>query len=201
MLRGIGDPLIAAYARVYLCRVGMRLSANDRRFAWKVLHDWLQTFEPYERISLLWPAVEWLIHCVAYLASYDELLSLWEYAKQHDDKRQLLMTPLLVALPPSYLVANAVDACDLVLNNSDSTTESAQQIAQFGRRILQSEPSPDVKRHILRCVWRSISKLKSLNDYIDCADVWIEFACRYFGTKEINAILENVVRRIQPDKV
>jgi hypothetical protein len=201
MIRGMANPLVAAYARLYLCRVGMAVEPHDRRFAWKVLHDWLQAWKPTDRspdVALLWPAVAWVVQCVAYQATQDDLLSLWEYCKQ-PEKRALLLTPLLTALPAPYLASNAREACELVLTTAD--VRLSELLKLFGKRLIDAEPPPDVKRAILRHVWRLIMKFKSLDDYVACAVVWIEYACRYFGTKEINTLVDDIIRHVLPDKV
>uniref|UniRef100_A0A914W6I6 Uncharacterized protein n=1 Tax=Plectus sambesii TaxID=2011161 RepID=A0A914W6I6_9BILA len=202
MIRGMANPLVAAYARLYLCRVGMAIEPHDRRFAWKVLHDWLQSWKPMERspeVVLLWPAVTWVVQCVAYQATQDDLLSLWEYCKQ-PEKRALLLTPLLSALPAPYLAANAREAAELVLTTTEADASPCDLIKLLGKRLIEAEPSPDVKRAILRHVWRAIMKFKKLDDYIACAAVWIEYACRYFGTKEINTLIDDIIRHVLPDK-
>lgn len=162
---------------------------------------YLQSWKPSEKspdASLLWPAVTWIVQCVSYQATADDLLSLWEYCKQ-PEKRSLLLTPLLSALPAVYLASNAREACELVLTSTD--LPSSDLVKLLGKRLIEAEPSPDVKRAILRHVWRVIMRYKSLDDYIGCAVVWIEYACRYFGPKEINTLLEDVIRHVLPDKV
>ncbi|VDK54801.1 unnamed protein product [Anisakis simplex] len=45
MTLSIQHPLIASYARSYICRVAMRLLPADRAPHWKCLNDWMQSFE------------------------------------------------------------------------------------------------------------------------------------------------------------
>lgn len=44
MVRGIGDPLVAAYARAYLCRVGMAIAPESRTHLLPNFTDYLSTF-------------------------------------------------------------------------------------------------------------------------------------------------------------
>lgn len=49
-IRGIGDPLVAAYARCYLCRVGMTVT-GDREYIKNNLHDFLFVYHTVHRIE------------------------------------------------------------------------------------------------------------------------------------------------------
>ena len=44
MVRGIGDPLVAVYARAYLCRVGMSIAPESRMHLIPNFTDYLTTF-------------------------------------------------------------------------------------------------------------------------------------------------------------
>lgn len=44
MIRGIGDPLVAAYARCYLIRIGVGVS-NNREYMKECFFDFLATYQ------------------------------------------------------------------------------------------------------------------------------------------------------------
>lgn len=103
MIRGIGNPLVAAYARAYLCRVGMSIAPESRMHLIPNFTDYLVTYcqvglsllttthSPFpppqlntdqvqntlvmqgldmpEYMYLYWPAVEWILQCIAHKAT------------------------------------------------------------------------------------------------------------------------------------
>ena len=85
MMRGIGDPLVAIYARCYLCRVGVQVAPSVKTHLMANFHDTLKTYAQVgydtvlaqitsERIETgqylhLWvPALDWILQCAAYRA-------------------------------------------------------------------------------------------------------------------------------------
>lgn len=47
------NPLVSCYARVYLCRVAMRLTPNDRAPHWRCFNDWINTI-PIQPVPIFW---------------------------------------------------------------------------------------------------------------------------------------------------
>ena len=87
MVRGIGDPLVAAYARCYLCRVGVLVAPSIRDHLMPCFDDLLLTFTSQidsestqlsltvqriavpQYIVLYAPALDWVLSCLAHGAT------------------------------------------------------------------------------------------------------------------------------------
>lgn len=53
--------------------------------------------------------------------------------------------------------------------------------------------------HLMMCnflyqVWKAITKLKSANEYISCVEVWVEYVLKYFGRRELNTVLGDILK-------
>lgn len=91
MIRGIGNPLIAIYARCYLCRVGLALNkTSDFEFVRENFYDFLFTYQQlfghfvkeelikqnmslHSYLSLYSPALDWILQILVATTSENQL--------------------------------------------------------------------------------------------------------------------------------
>ncbi|KAI6184203.1 hypothetical protein M3Y97_00571100 [Aphelenchoides bicaudatus] len=191
-------PLTSAYARCYICRISMRLMPDNRAPHWKCINDWIQNFQQQPMV-LLWPALEYVIQCVAYGAmTFDDLLPLWEYCKLQD-KRPFMLKSMFNALPPLYLAEHSLAACKIL---TSSEHINCKEICSFGEALLNKSVTifEQNRRIILKAVWKSIKTMTNLKSFLSCCEVWAEFAARYFGIDHVHFILDTVVERLTPER-
>uniref|UniRef100_A0AAQ6AM61 VPS35 endosomal protein-sorting factor-like n=1 Tax=Amphiprion ocellaris TaxID=80972 RepID=A0AAQ6AM61_AMPOC len=163
MIRGIGDPLVAAYARAYLCRVGMEVAPHLKDSLNRNFFDLLSTFkqisaesvqnqlvlqrvEVPEYLTLYSPAINWILQCIAYRA-------------------------------PEHLL-----------------------FGSLGRSLACADPPESERLTILNEAWKVITKVRSPQDYVNCAEIWVEFTCRHFTKREVNTVLADIIKHMTPDR-
>jgi len=100
MVRGIVDPLVAAYARAYLCRVGMAVAPDSTTHLMPNFTDYLSTLSQLNAdsvqnvlavqrlnltayLNLFVPAVEWILQCIAHQAPEHVLEEVLNQVKEH----------------------------------------------------------------------------------------------------------------------
>lgn len=98
MIRGIGNPLIAVYARCYLCRVGLALNkTSDFEFMRENLYDFLFTYQQLFGTAVKNELAKQNISLHSYLNLYSPALD-W-------------IVQVLVATSPESLLEEVVSRC------------------------------------------------------------------------------------------
>ncbi|MFH4982621.1 hypothetical protein AB6A40_009330 [Gnathostoma spinigerum] len=189
-------PLVASYARAYLCRIAIRLCPSNTAPHWKCINDWMQNYSDQPSAILL-PAMEWMIQCVSYKAhTYDDLLPLWEYCKM-PDKRPFVLRCFLSSVTAGYICEYSLETAQIVCSGEEV---AATELCIFGKRLLMADVPEASRRPVLRNVWRQISKLTSVRGFVDCCDVWIEYVVKYFTWNEVGVVLNTLMEKLAPDK-
>uniref|UniRef100_A0A665UWG3 VPS35 endosomal protein-sorting factor-like n=1 Tax=Echeneis naucrates TaxID=173247 RepID=A0A665UWG3_ECHNA len=149
MIRGIGDPLVAAYARAYLCRILLT--------------------EMMERCKKL-------------------------------GNNALLLNSVMRAFSSEFVAARATDFIGMIKDCDEAGFPKHLLFGSLGRSLACSDPPESERLTILNEAWKVITKVRNPQDYINCAEIWVEFTCRHFTKREVNTILADIIKHMTPDR-
>ncbi|XP_041829823.1 VPS35 endosomal protein-sorting factor-like [Melanotaenia boesemani] len=216
MIRGIGDPLVAAYTRAYLCRVGMEVAPHLKDSLNRNFFDLLATFrqissesiqnqlviqrvEVPEYLTLYSPAINWILQCIAYRAPEPLLTEMMERCKTLANNA-LLLNSVMRAFRPEFVAARATDFIGMIKDCDESGFPKNLLFGSLGRSLACADPPESERLTILNEAWKVITKVRSPQDYINCAEIWVEFTCRHFTKREVNTVLADIIKHMTPDR-
>jgi hypothetical protein len=216
MLRGLGDPLAAAYARCYLARRGQALLPGETDYLESMLHDFMPQYTPLslrpaasalasgmppaDYLALLDPALEWQLSRLCAGAGAPLLERVLSAAGAAPPLAYCGV--LLGVLPAWFVAAHARRLAALVRASEDGGAGGAYArgggaaqascYRRLGEKLGEAPPPQAERLPMLRDVWRAVGRLPRLGDYLHAADVWVEYSLRHFGPPELDALLGDV---------
>ncbi|KAM5227978.1 VPS35 endosomal protein-sorting factor-like isoform 3-T3 [Ctenodactylus gundi] len=149
MIRGIGDPLVAVYARAYLCRALLT--------------------EMMDRCKKL-------------------------------GNNALLLSSVMSAFRAEFVAARSMDFIGMIKECDESGFPKHLLFRSLGLNLALADPPENDRLQILNEAWKVITKLKNPQDYINCAEVWVEYTCKHFTKREVNTVLADVIKHMTPDR-
>uniref|UniRef100_A0A8B9DNZ5 VPS35 endosomal protein-sorting factor-like n=1 Tax=Anser cygnoides TaxID=8845 RepID=A0A8B9DNZ5_ANSCY len=216
MIRGIGDPLVAVYARAYLCRVGMEVAPQLKESLNKNFFDFLLTFKQIHGdtvqnqlivqcveiplyLTLYSPAIDWILQCIAYRAPEVLLTEMMERCKKLGNNA-LLLNSVMSAFRAEFIAARSMDFIGMIKECDESGFPKHLLFRSLGLNLALADPPENDRLQILNEAWKVITKLKNPQDYINCAEVWVEYTCRHFKKREVNTVLADIIKHMTPDR-
>ncbi|XP_042364506.1 VPS35 endosomal protein-sorting factor-like isoform X2 [Plectropomus leopardus] len=216
MIRGIGDPLVAAYARAYLCRVGVEVAPHLKDSLNRNFFDLLGTFrqvsgesvqnqlvlqrvEVPEYLTLYSPAINWILQCIAYRAPEPLLTEMMERCKKLGNNA-LLLNSVMRAFRAEFVAARATDFIGMIKDCDEAGFPKHLLFGSLGRGLACADPPESERLTILNEAWKVVTKVRSPQDYINCAEIWVEFTCRHFTKREVNTVLADIIKHMTPDR-
>jgi hypothetical protein len=218
MVRGIGDPLVAAYSRCYLCRVGVLVAPTIRDHLMPCFDDLLTTFTSQagtdtvqnalaiqrtdvpHYLVLYAPALDWILHCIAHGADDALLDSVFSRCATMPTGGALLLNSIMCSFRPDFIAEQALEFAQKIRDLDDAGFPRHLLYRSLGVCVAQADPPEDQRLVLLNEVWKAVAKLKNATEYIGCVDVWIEFVLKCFGRRELNTVLGDIIKHMMPDR-
>ncbi|CRK98610.1 CLUMA_CG011946, isoform A [Clunio marinus] len=211
MIRGVGDPLVAAYARCYLIRIGISVS-NNREYMKETFVDFLATYQTIfitgiraellkqnmslsVYLSLYTPALDWIVQNFSSNASDITLEDILNQCSEKKNNSLLLMT-ILHSFRPEFLSFHSIELVGIL---ADATNEGISRGALFRQlgNILSLFPPPlDQRLMVLNEAWKTINTITNISDYISCVELWSQYVAANFDTEIINKFLGDILIRV-----
>ncbi|XP_042908545.1 VPS35 endosomal protein-sorting factor-like isoform X2 [Parasteatoda tepidariorum] len=216
MIRGIGDPLAAAYARCYLCRVGMSVAPEAHEHLRNNFWDFLMMYHQLQSkfvqdtltkqnldlpayLTLYPPALDWILQCVTYKAS-ETVLSQVLHNSKNQCNSALLLNSVMAAFKPEFIAKRATELVEIMKECDDSGFPKHLLFRTLGLCLISADPPENEKLQLLNDIWKIVTKLKNPADYMSCAEVWIEYIVKHFSKREVNTFLGDIIRHMLLDR-
>lgn len=218
MIRGIGDPLLAAYARMYVCKVGSEVAPNLTQYMSEGVEDFLQTLkqglwpegeadvnmgEDKDTLAarVLSPPLEWMMQCLAQRAPHHVLQSVLRQCEGGEGLGQnLLVAAVLITFPHHFIAQNAIALTHLIAGCSHPGKAQHELLCDLGRCVNQAAPSQHQQLPLLNAVWKFVTKIPDVKDYLSTAGIWLEFTAKHFTAVEVNTLLGDVLKHVGCDQ-
>ncbi|KAK0076450.1 hypothetical protein PV326_010778 [Microctonus aethiopoides] len=215
MIRGVGDPLVAIYARYYLCRVGLALKeTSNYEFVRENLYDFFLTYHqlfdqsikreldrqnilPDVYLNLYMPALDWILQVISRTASTENVLMDVLSRCKHQNNRALLFNAIFEAFKPSYISGRAIEFIEFITEcRDDSGFPQYLLYCSLGQCLIKKTPPKDDCQAIYNNIWEYISSLDDTTKFMNCIEIWIQFIVVNYSIKELNDFLGQIINHI-----
>jgi anti-sigma28 factor (negative regulator of flagellin synthesis) len=215
MIRGLGDPLVANYVRLYLVLVGSEVAPEYNGHAIAMCQDILFTFRTLKEtvalanedksvlikldvpqyLALFTPVFEWIISCVGKLASKELFQNILQLYRDHCND-SIVLYYIMDGFDAAHWVPSTLGMITLIKSCDISCVSIAELFTVMGKKLAIMPPPEDLRLPILNDVWKIVSKHPDLLQYVKCAVVWLDFVQKHYGEREIIVLLGQVSSRV-----
>jgi len=214
-IRGIGDPLIAAYARCYLMRVGGEKFIRDRSFVLENVKDFLFSYHQLyslnlsleltvhridfpQYLSLYAPALDWIFQILVECHDHDNLDVIWNQCYSLDSPG-LLWQSILAKFPPDFIYPRSLELALFITTSQSYGVSPHQLMTLMGQMLSKSSLTNNDRPHkLIQVVWSYLDKIEDAVHYLCYAEAWMPYFIRHWRSKEIQRIINSIVDHVGP---
>ncbi|KAF3853261.1 hypothetical protein F7725_013949 [Dissostichus mawsoni] len=173
MIRGIGDPLVAAYAEPTSAGQISSESVQNQLV--------LQRVEVPEYLTLYSPAINWILQCIAYRAPEPLLMEMMERCKKLGNNA-LLLNSVMRAFSAEFVAARATDFIGMIKDCDEAGFPKHLLFGSLGRSVACADPPESERLTILNEAWKVVTKVRSPQK------------------REVNTVLADIIKHMTPDR-
>uniref|UniRef100_A0A671MNJ0 VPS35 endosomal protein-sorting factor-like n=1 Tax=Sinocyclocheilus anshuiensis TaxID=1608454 RepID=A0A671MNJ0_9TELE len=112
----------------------------------------------------------------------------------------LLLNSVMWAFRAEFVAMRATDFIGMIKDCDEAGFPKHLLFASLGRSLSCADPPESERLSILNEAWKVVTKVRSPRDYINCAEIWVEFTCRHFTKREVNTVLADIIKHMTPDR-
>lgn len=214
MIRGIGDPLVATYARCYLVRVGVLITPTKSYINNNFL-DFQEVYQMAFSGSIRSQLNRQRVDMSAYLALYVPALSFILQALVHKNNNSgiqilqdmrscnnnaTILMAILQAFPSETIAHHALECVNIVTTSNTEGISKSQLLKALGYK-LSSCPNFLESYAFLQELLKTINTFTDPSEYITCLESWAPFIAANFSIIKVNSVLGEIHSRISVTKV
>ena len=210
-IRGLGNPLLAVYARTYLARQVAKLLAGraGRGRLLPGVMDYLFAFEDLKLrkahamlavyglplagvLRLHEPGVAWQLRQLGDGADEDTFRAvLGRYRDRCNNS--MVLKHILLSFRGALWCAHVPSMLKLIAEAEPSNVPQAELYRALAAGLIATPPPPAVRLQLLNDAWKSIGGVTDPVHYAQCASTFIELLVRHYSEREVSILLDDVV--------
>jgi hypothetical protein len=215
-VRGIGEPMISMYARLYLARKAVELIPEEGEYLatmyedffvlaneWKTKKEWKEKLEKYgltfnEYVDLYSPTLEWILESIGRTNQGDEkLFNVLIEKYQKDLKVSMFLLHIINGFPSAIIAKNAGLLVFLVRECEDELTPKHLFYKGLGEKFNQNPPKDTEKMRLLNEIWKNVTKIESIADYIPIVETYMDFVSKNFSMREVGILFSDLRKHLK----
>ncbi|XP_013182402.1 PREDICTED: UPF0505 protein C16orf62 homolog isoform X1 [Papilio xuthus] len=218
MIRGIANPLVAVYLRVYLCNVAAKLLGRESEEFFfdnlkEFLEDYEQIFHPMmtkkygtqlltqdQYLNLYEPAVNWLMFgTLNYHKSkhtlLEEFLDQCDVLENKSISSELFLACILSSFESQDIIEKSSRILEMIHKSADKMVLLSPVLASLGEHLCKAGSHHRLSSEALsQSWWKIASNIKSTISFLHVLEPWLQFACTQLSTQHTNIILRGTIR-------
>ncbi|XP_075145399.1 VPS35 endosomal protein sorting factor-like [Haematobia irritans] len=215
-IRGIGDPLIAVYARCYLVRAGIQIQSPNKLYIYQNFKDFLNIYQTTFSGSIRSELNRQRVDMTLYLSLYGPALNFILEALVHKnnlyneeilkDVQNLknngpILMAILHAFQPEFIASRSFEFVNVLsLSNTEGISKS-QLFKALGSSMSTCTSLCDSKQAFLQEVFKTINTFTDPREYITSVESWAQFIATNMSIAEVNRFLSEIHTRVNSKAV
>lgn len=218
MIRGLGDPLTSLYARAYLCTRARDFCPDEyKELMYETFNDFMYCYKHtrdaqfknasyiasekvtvHEYLDICSPATQWLVQVVAFDSNEEIFLAILQQYKECSNSSSMLVH-ILSAFHPRLIAKFATSMTKLIREADESDVPKSRLYYWLGVAIVHTAPPQEQRLQLLNEVWKVVTKLQNAQEYMEIAQIFVEYLLVHFASRETNILLADVIKHVKKE--